>query len=865
MDFYRYWAKTNHDQSEWHLLPYHSLDVAACGKALLEVHPKMLARVATALKLTPEEAEGFLLHLLALHDFGKFLPHFQMLAPKVVAALGQPERTHVPYVIRHDTAGYIWWSLDNSRELNALACAIFGHHGVPPLILDEPGLFDDEELEDAQALSDAFAEIFKPGTPERSAATEEFAKELSWTVAGWAVLADWLGSNVEAFPFVAERVPLTQYWDMTQKAAGKLVKDAGLERPVPSGQDFEQLFPRYAPSALQTWANTVEIPEEPALFILEDATGAGKTEAAFTLASRIMAARDFGGVFVGLPTTATANQMYDRTSDVYRAMFVEGGMPSLVLAHGQRKLSEKFRQTLEFNTPNEPKSYDRKGNDVTASAFCAAWLADRAKKSLLAHVGVGTIDQLLLGVLPAKHQSLRMWGIRDKVIIVDEVHAYDEYMNELLLTVLRFCRQEGLYVVLLSATLSDGLKAKFLSTYTGDEAIDARFPLAMVATENRLTESAIQADPGRERKLEVLRLESDEEGIEKVRTLAKSGRCVCWIRNTVNDAVAVYHELEQEFGDHVDLFHARFAAADRQTIEQRVVTRFGKDSQADARRGRIVIATQVVEQSLDVDFDEIVTDLAPVDLLIQRAGRMRRHKRDGDGNPIPHDLQDQRGPIRLHIVSPDPGSVDSATWLADVLPGSNAVYQRLDVMWRTAKVIFSSHEIALPGDSRALVSAVYDSDDCPDALAERADRGLGKGLSKQNQGRLNALTLTDGYQRFGQNFWQDEHKTPTRIEEVPSTKVRLAVWDGAAIAPIAKADRFAWELSEVSMAVHLFGESTTPELDERAKALMPDEGRWVDVLVLTPGPDGLVAQRAAKTPFTLLYDSKRGLQKLEDR
>src|SRR5690606_25025277 len=184
------------------------------------------------------------------------------------------------------------------------------------------------------------------------------------------------------------------------------------------------------PTPLQAYAQTVELGKVPQLFILEDVTGAGKTEAAMVLVHRLMASGLASGLYVGLPTMATANAMYKRMSESYRRLYAEQELPSLVLAHGASKLSKAFSDSVALSTQTDDKNYEN--NELSASAYCNQWLADSRKKALLADVGVGTIDQALLGVLPARHQSLRLFGLTNKVLLVDEVHAFDPYMRSLL-------------------------------------------------------------------------------------------------------------------------------------------------------------------------------------------------------------------------------------------------------------------------------------------------------------------------------------------------------------------------------------------------------------------------------------------------
>src|SRR5262249_9039299 len=155
------------------------------------------------------------------------------------------------------------------------------------------------------------------------------------------------------------------------------------------------------------------------LAIIEDVTGSGKSEAALIFAARLLSGGRADGLYFALPTMATANAMYDRLAASYRRLFADGSTPSLVLAHGKRRLHNGFADSILESEERQPQPYDE-----DAVAACAMWIADDRRKAFLAHVGIGTVDQALLGVLPSRHQSLRLWGLSDRVLVIDEAHAY---------------------------------------------------------------------------------------------------------------------------------------------------------------------------------------------------------------------------------------------------------------------------------------------------------------------------------------------------------------------------------------------------------------------------------------------------------
>ena len=232
-------------------------------------------------------------------------------------------------------------------------------------------------------------------------------KRASYALAGLTILADWIGSSQRWFPYAAPDLTLPDYWQVRALPQAQLAVEAAGILPVPVARvkNFETLMglPGFTPSDMQNWAFRVELADGPALYIIEDTTGSGKTEAALMLAHRLIAAGRGAGLYVGLPTMATADVMYERLAVAYRNLFTFGSSPSLALAHGARDLHEGFTQSV-LDVGVEEARYGADDANETSSAACAAWIADDRRKTFLAHVGVGTVDQAILSVLPSRHQ-----------------------------------------------------------------------------------------------------------------------------------------------------------------------------------------------------------------------------------------------------------------------------------------------------------------------------------------------------------------------------------------------------------------------------------------------------------------------------
>lgn len=865
----RYWGKAG-GEAEYHPLIYHQLDVAATGLALLDGMPRLHQGLADLCGLDACMVRHWIGFFLAIHDLGKFSSAFQHLRKDLFPV---QDREYF-YSIRHDTLGHLAWRTlfaedeqliyrlagwpddeDPIELIDTWAQCVTGHHGQPPSLQSAPisDYFNGEDQRAMRLWIEIAADLFLPKHKqpvERSLdELEQHKADFSWYLAGLCTLADWLGSNRDHFPYCTEDLPAEHYLEQhALPNARRAVASSGL-LPVGtadfSGAQF--LFDFLAePTPLQRACLELPLGADPTLYILEDVTGAGKTEAAIILLARMMAAKQAQGAYIALPTMATANAMYSRTAGVYRKLYRQDkATPSLVLAHGGRHLDRKFHDSL-IHPGQLPGGGQYEAGEFDAEARCNAWLADNNKKALLAQVGVGTIDQALLAVLQSRHQSLRLLGLIDKVLIVDEVHASDAYMHTLLCQLLSLHARAGGSAILLSATLPAKMREELLDAFGGvagespREPENLEYPLLTTVAPSKLPEyRPVATRESVRRCLEVKLFHDPEQTIDWILEQAGQGRCVAWIRNTVNDAVDAWQQLSAKLGeDRVTLFHARFAMGDRLDIEQDVLSAFGSESSADTRCGRVVVATQVIEQSLDLDFDEMVSDLAPIDLLIQRAGRLKRHLRDASGDRLAGSDPDRRGPPCLRVLAPSPDDNCDERWIHRLLPGTGAVYPDHGRLWLTANEISVRGRVRIPEDLRGLIESVYGEsavENIPDALTLSNARAEGKALSDRSVARLNAIKPATGY-ACCDGQWADESRTPTRLGE-PSLTIRLGRWQEGAITPWYGKESNAWSLSEVRIAAREFSEPCIedPELQQALEALRtgwPKAIRHIHVLPL---------------------------------
>lgn len=497
--YYRYWGKAQPNPNvstvaptmPYHLLVYHSLDVAVTAYHLLHDDAPIMADLSGYLEIDKPNLRTLLCFLIGLHDLGKFAASFQGLYQANDDFLITVDRQSYPYTKRHDALGWCFYqnafandrlcTADKSQKrriktgLSILFNCVLGHHSAPIQPEDKPVNFKNlsavgvkyqneitpdnlqaanEWITDLQALFDVEMPI------EQLADTEDWQtriKHISWQLSGVTMLADWLGSDSDYFHYENKVMPLDEYWLMALKRADRCINDKGLANITPP-EPFNSIQTSFgfAPSPLQAWAESVPLHDSPQLFVLEDITGSGKTEAALCLAHRLMAKGGADGFYFGLPTAATSNAMFERIEQFMPTLYdanSKDNIPSLVLAHGSKNMNATFQKLLQ-NASAEISIDNTEAVGDEISSQCHAWFASSNKRALLASIGVGTIDQALLAALPKKHQPLRLFGLHHKVLIFDEVHSADSYMFELLKSLLQVQFHQGGHAILLTATLS---------------------------------------------------------------------------------------------------------------------------------------------------------------------------------------------------------------------------------------------------------------------------------------------------------------------------------------------------------------------------------------------------------------------------
>ncbi|MFC5697826.1 CRISPR-associated helicase Cas3' [Pseudomonas sp. GCM10022186] len=734
----RLWAKSG--EGFGHGVLAHLLDVAAVAECILQREPaSSLDWAAQVLGLERQHVVRWIACLIGLHDFGKAIPGFQDKWPEgrqADEALGLPFPARSLSVTDHAcaSAALLWEHLPRQGIghllwIRHVLQAISAHHGYnfsqaefnrakPPF---EPPVWGEARRE----IFDAYWAVLAPqGAPQVEALSQS---AVQW-LAGLTSVSDWIGSNPEWFPLGERHELLAAHYADARVRADKALAAVGwshyralLNEPADADRLVGRIVqrPEFSARPLQREADRLlEGVQGPALMLVEAPMGEGKTELAFLAHLRLQAANQHRGLYVALPTQATGNALFSRALTFLRS-FAGDAVVDMQLVHGGAMLNEQVVALRGI--------YGSPGDSVASSA----WFSQR-RRPLLSPYGVGTVDQALFAALNVKHHFVRLWGLSNRVVVLDEVHAYDTYTGGLIEALLRWLKAMGSSVVLMSATLPQLRRDSLLGAWgVANETIpDLPYPRLLLADSRGLHGATCESRP-----LPPISLQAVAENLDSLAACAlerlQFGGCGALIVNTVDRAQALYLKLKEQLGASAKLllFHARIPADRRGEGEQEVLASFGQGGERPAKA--LLIATQVAEQSLDIDFDFMLTDLAPVDLILQRAGRLHRHQRQ---RPAAH------AEARLFVAGLDPErlpDLKTTAW--------EYVYEPY-ILGRTWALLSRESVVQLPQDIDRLVQAVYGYDELPADLAEddRAfieDESYGSHIGKRQTERMMAINV----------------------------------------------------------------------------------------------------------------------------
>ena len=744
---FKVWAKTGEGSDlSWHPLLLHMLDVAACADAILEREPESTRkRMGVILGMEWSQARPWILLAIACHDLGKACPGFQCKWKNMTDLdVGRSPNTDInhAYVSQISLATILQKKGWTQGLAEFVADAVGCHHGtrsspssLERLSGDRRALGKEGWAELRENIVDALSGIF---LPEMIPSKDELSGPDFMLLSGLTSFSDWIGSNRDYFSFGhPEDCEDLQAWFQQRRARAYQALNAigwGYRTPLATEpKTFEHVFdlpPRPLQEGVQEALSNMT---EPGILLVEAPMGEGKTEAAFFAYLELQ--RRFGhrGLYVALPTRATGNAMFKRTIN-FLHKFGMNRILDLQLLHGGGLLNEAY-QELKVSGVYDPET----GGGIRAGE----WFTDK-KRGLLSEYGVGTVDQALLPILPVRHHFVRLWGLANRVVVFDEIHAYDTYTGTLLVHLIRWLLALGSSVILLSATLPPSIRKKILEIGGGTlPEQEAAYPrLSVHCLGNPVRQQHFESDPSRRLTVRVKGIPASLPDIATALDENLSFGMGLALFNTVQRAQDFYRffpdgEILERNGQRVGkrlpdgteiiLFHARFPGDRRQIREEYVLDTFGK--KYGIREGRkILIATQVAEQSLDLDFDLIVTDLAPIDLVLQRAGRLWRHNRSS--RPVSEPTLMVAG-----LNEATPPSFGKPLWWGKVY--------REDVLLRTWICLQSRESLTLPDDIDDLVQTVYEEREAvPEFLQDRMDKAMSEeGKAMVHKGQANQAVI----------------------------------------------------------------------------------------------------------------------------
>jgi CRISPR-associated endonuclease/helicase Cas3 len=583
---------------------------------------------------------------------------------------------------------------------------------------------------------------------------------------GLVSLADWLGSDRRIFQFVGPRLD-RDYMDEARRRARKAVAGIGLDTAgwritVAGRTGFANISDFAEPRPQQKAVG--DFPLDERLVILEAETGSGKTEAALWRFARLFEAGLVDSLYFALPTRAAAVQIHGRVNETMKRLFGAGAPEAVLAVPGYLKVGEISGQKL----PEWKVRWDDDGN-ADEKKLVARWAAENAKRYLAAAVAVGTVDQAMLAALQVKHAHMRAAALSRSLLVVDEVHASDRYMTEVQGHLLKTHLGRAGHAMLMSATLGSVARARWLGHPEPSFADAVAAPYPAVWSKGEAGPRGTPLD-GRKKPVAMALVPNwtAEEAARRVIEAAGEGARVLVIRNTVKAAVATYEAvLEAGAGDLLftvngvpTLHHGRFAPEDRKLLDggvERTLSRKGRQP-----GGVVVIGTQTLEQSLDIDSDILITDLCPVDVLLQRIGRLHRHDlARPEGFETPRCVVMTREGGLEPLLAP---SFDNGLGMLK----DGGIYPDLSVLELTRRLVKEHPVWTIPDMNRLLVeSATHPSriealhDELGQNWRKYHDDVYGREIAEAGSARRVVLPLRESFGEF--LFLSDEEKIRTRL------------------------------------------------------------------------------------------------------
>lgn len=695
---YDFWGKAERNGTGWHPAVCHMLDTGIMARELLVLQPLAFRQRLTALFDSDEtKALNVLAFVTALHDIGKISPGFQWkredlcLTLKKLGFLNQlsAEKSH-GRVAMDILPGVLENILKSTPEVaDALSRVLAAHHGVFDIsegIGSGDRLWQEAREEAVSLLAQAF------GVTSLESLRLESVPEL-FLLAGLISVADWIASDEETFGYLnSAPADIEIYIQERTLIARKLLQRLSLGTLVDVEKPFNELFDFDTPnSCQQATLDVITRLTHPMLLVVETPMGSGKTEAAQAAYARLAIRDGLRGMYCALPTQATGNAMFDRMRKFLTRLHDEKAV-ELHLLHANAGMH-----------PEYDKLKIKSGDGTNDTVIASSWFAQR-KRGLLAAYGTGTIDQALMSILRVRHFFVRLFGLGGKMIILDEVHAYDAYMSEEIYNLIGWASRCGSSIVLLSATLPANKRKKLLDAFRPDAQLpeELKYPCVFgVDLQGTLAYEPVVMTPST---LEIVPSVVEKSAkvsmmADKVMEIVADEGCVACIVNTVIEAQELYDLLKDRLPeDELILFHSRFTLERRLEIEEEIVSKYGKNGKRP-RRG-VVVASPVLQESLDVCFDVMLSELAPFDLLLQRAGRLHRHT-----NARPPHLQARR----LYLFLPDLNTAKPDFGWSSLIYFPDLLYRSGMLFMKDGK--YYPLSVDIPNGVSELIETVYDGEE----------------------------------------------------------------------------------------------------------------------------------------------------------
>jgi CRISPR-associated endonuclease/helicase Cas3 len=648
----------------------HCLIVGEVAREILAREPKPLHKA-----IFPQGCEL----VSASHDVGKVSPDFQEMIreaigiePNTNPALknANAERAGRKASSFHATVSMV--TLEYLCGDKNIADIVGRHHGFLPTSLYQASeaVFGGAEWQGRRAeLIDILKTRLKSEWPKVQEGPQTDA------IAGLTAVSDWIGSG----PFLSE-ISFVNDVELLRQAVRETLNKVGFVRPhIKSGLSFSDIF-RFAPYEPQL--KLIESAQAPGVYILEAPMGAGKTEAALYAAYCVLSRGEATGIYFALPTRLTSDKIYERMGAFLEKILEPDGAQGARLLHGEAWLREG-----ELGAEGEPGE---------------SWF-DGTKRGLLAPFGVGTIDQALMAVINVKHGFVRAFGLAGKVVILDEIHSYDCYTGILIDSLIKMLQSLGCTVIILSATLTASRRSELLGDCLSAMEPSVAYPLiSALPRGGTFQETPVNSLADADVKL--VFKDDWQEAFEEALLRAERGQQTLWIENTVDEAQERYRHFasrtrEMQATIEVGLLHSRFLSEDRAANETKWVGYYGsKQALSRQNHGRILVGTQVLEQSLDIDADFLVTAFCPTDMIFQRMGRLWRHKDNNVSRPA--------GAAReTWIIAP---TLASALDNPKTAFGKSAFVYSPYILLRSLETWHTLESVSIPSSMRRILEVTYE-------------------------------------------------------------------------------------------------------------------------------------------------------------